>query len=31
MVVIFCCGVAHEGDVTALKIQIKHALQPLLL
>jgi hypothetical protein len=26
----FCCGGAHEGDVTALKIQIKHALQPLL-
>jgi hypothetical protein len=30
VIVIFCCGGGHEGDVTALKIQIKHALQPLL-
>ncbi len=29
-VVIFCCGVGQEGDVTELKIQIKHALQALL-
>jgi hypothetical protein len=28
--VMFCCGGAHEHDVTALKIQVKHTLQPLL-
>jgi len=26
----FCCGGAHERDVTALKIQVKRTLQPLL-